>query len=220
MKYTALIPVKTLAHAKSRLSAHLSPGQRSRLVLDMLQHVIQTLNESELFERVYVVSADPQVLELVQQWDAEPLRETRPGHNPALQSAAQIIHERAAWRHGLNGEILRDTFGLLTISADLPLITQADIAALLAQAETSQIVLAGSSDGTGTNAVLMRPPLALPYLFGPHSLPAYIQAARQRQLAYTLVENAHLALDIDTLNDLHALEQHNRAWSGLASLAI
>jgi 2-phospho-L-lactate guanylyltransferase len=220
MKYTALIPVKTLALAKSRLAAHLSQGQRARLVLDMLQHVIQTLNESELFEQVYVVSADPQVLELVQHWDAEPLWETRQGHNPALQAAAQTILERAAWRHGLAGKTQRDNFGLLTISADLPLLTQEDIRALIAQAERTQVVLAGSRDGTGTNAVLMRPPLVLPYLFGPHSLPAYIQAARQRQIGYTLVENANLALDIDTLDDLQILEQRSHAWSSMASLAM
>jgi len=240
MKYTALIPVKTLALAKSRLAAHLSQGQRARLVLDMLQHVVLTLNESEIFEQVYVVSADPQVLELVQHWGAEPLRETQEGHNPALQAAAQTILERAAWRHGLYSlwDVLQrqgsqerqnaadgtaaplESLGLLTISADLPLLTQADIRALIVQAERSQIVLAGSQDGTGTNAILMRPPLALPYLFGLNSLPAYVQAARQRQVSYTRVENANLALDIDTIDDLHALEQCNRVWSSVASLAM
>jgi 2-phospho-L-lactate guanylyltransferase (CobY/MobA/RfbA family) len=60
----------------------------------------------------------------------------------------------------------------------------------------------------------------VPYLFGPNSLPAYVQAAKKRQVNYTLVENANLALDIDTIDDLRTLEQYSRAWSGMASLTI
>lgn len=239
MKYSALVPVKTLALAKSRLQDHLSPYQRERLVLDMLEHVIHTLCESEIFEQVYVVSADLKVLEMVQHWDAEPLLETQQGHNPALRAAALTILERAAWREGAfetwarvreqgyvpghPGESLTRLLpneGLLTISADLPLLTQKDIQALVRQAKDYQVVLAGSSDGTGTNALLTRPPLALPYLFGPNSLPAYVRAAGQQRLGYTLYQSPNLALDIDTFEDVQKLEQFSRAWSRTASFAL
>lgn len=225
MKYSALVPVKSLAIAKSRLADHLSQYQRETLVLDMLSHVVHTLCDSEIFEQVYVVSSDLRVLELAQDWGAEGLRETQPGHNPALQAAALTILERAAWRRGaystwlalherstrINevGENLRLQFqdqGLLTISADLPLLTQKELCALVNEAQRHQIVLAGSSDGSGTNALLTRPPLVLPYLFGANSLPAYIQAAHARQLSYTLYSHANLAFDIDTLEDFQKLE--------------
>lgn len=232
MKYSALVPVKRLALAKSRLADHLSRKQREGLVLDMLRHVIFTLCESEIFEQIYVVSADARVLELAQQWGAEALREEQQGHNPALQAAALTILERAAWRYGIyawTDEILThrraenpalEDMGLLTISADLPLLTQADLHTLVAQAEYAEVVLAASGDGSGTNALLTRPPLLLPYLFGPNSLPAYIQAARQRRVSYTLLQQTNLALDIDTLDDLHELEQRDRAWSSMASSTI
>lgn len=239
MKYSALVPVKTLALAKSRLKDHLSPYQRERLVLDMLEHVVHTLCDSEIFEQVYVVSADLRVLEMVQHWDAEPLRETQPGHNPALRAAALTILERAAWREGdfetwarVRGygyspdqpeeslACLLPNEGLLTISADLPLLSQGDIQELVRETENYQVVLAGSSDGTGTNALLTRPPLVLPYLFGPNSLPAYIRAARQQRLSYTLYQSPNLALDVDTFDDLQKLEQSSRAWSTMASLAL
>jgi 2-phospho-L-lactate guanylyltransferase len=240
MKYSALVPVKTLALAKSRLAASLTQHQRESLVLDMLQHVVTTLNDSEIFEQVYVVSADARVLELVQHWGAEPLRETRAGHNPALQAAAETILERTAWRHGVHlagsrpGEQttlrhkgsdsrwsqLRDTIGLLTISADLPLLSLADIHALIKASEHYQVVLASSSEGTGTNALLLRPPLILPYLFGLNSLPAYIAAARKHRLRSTLVTSVNLAFDIDTGDDLYKLEHESPAWSSLASMAI
>lgn len=239
MRYSALVPVKSLAIAKSRLAGHLSQTQRKILVLDMLAHVVHTLCDCEIFEQVYVVSSDPQVLELAQDWGAEGLRETQPGHNPALQAAALTILERSAWRHGaystwmtlqkqglLKGEVGEDVKlllqdeGLLTISADLPLLTQKEIFTLVNEAQKYQVVLAGSSDGTGTNALLTRPPLLLPYLFGVNSLPTYIQAARSRQLSYTIYSHAHLALDIDTLEDLRRLERSGVVLQSMASLAI
>ena len=230
MKYFALVPMKALALAKSRLASYLSQQQRETLVLDMLRHVVHTLCECELFEHVYVVSADLRVLELAQHWGAEPLLETQSGHNPALQSAALTLIERAIWRYGAfstwtafrqfgmteseneeNITQLLQNVGLLTISGDLPLLTPENVQALVQHAEKHQIVLAGSSDGSGTNALLTRPPLAVPYLFGMHSLPRYIQAAQTRQISYTLYEHPNLALDIDTLEDL-------RKYSELASL--
>lgn len=239
MKYSALVPVKSLALAKSRLASHLSQHQREILVLDMLQHVVHTLCESEVFEQVYVVSADAHVLELALHWGAEALRETQPGHNPALQAAALTIMERAAWRDGLYVPWLalsqRTDFqqmpaesalhmlhneALLTISADLPLITPADILDMARQAERYQVVLASSEDGTGTNALLVRPPLALPYLFGINSLPTYLHAASTRQMSVMLYRNAHLAFDVDTPADFQQLEQTERAWSALASSAV
>jgi 2-phospho-L-lactate guanylyltransferase len=229
MNYVALVPVKRLTLAKSRLAAHLARSQRETLVLDMLQHVVCTLCESDCFEQIYVVSADAQVLELAQHWGAEALRETRPGHNPALQAAGQVIVERAAWRHTVHTrQTLSGTcplftpqdLGLLTISADLPLLSQEDVHALLACGERSQVVLAAASDGTGTNALLLRPPLLLPYLFGPGSLPAYIQAARQRNISYLLLHRAGLALDIDTPADIQAFAEHSRVQTRLAGSAM
>ncbi len=234
MKHFALVPVKSLTMAKSRLASHLSLQQRSTLVLDMLAHVVHTLCDSELFEQVYVVSSDTRALEVAQRWGAEPLRESQPGHNPALQAAAQTLLERAAWRYGsyptwlafqrsamLEREPtlhLLPEESLLTISADLPLLTQQDLHLLLTQAARYQVVLAASSDGTGTNALLTRPPLALPYLFGEQSLATYIRAAQNRQLSYTVFHNPHLAFDIDTYDDVHKLEGSGN-WSTTTSLS-
>lgn len=219
MNAVALVPVKRLALAKSRLATHLTHRQRETLVLDMLQHVLSTLCESDSFEQIYVVSADAQVLQLAQHWGAEALRETRSGHNPALQAAAQTILERALWRHTIQMRQMlpanRTLFtpqnvGLLTISADLPLLSQEDVQALLSSGERSHVVLAAATNGTGTNALLLRPPLVLPYLFGPGSLQAYIQAARQRNMRYLLLHRPGLALDIDTREDMQALAEHTR----------
>ena len=190
--YRALIPVKSLDTSKSRLAEHLTLCQRQTLVLDMLHHVIQVLRESELFERISVVSPDPRVLEQAQSWGAQALIEERHGHNPSLHTAALK-------------ETISDATALLTISADLPLLSISDIRGLVEQSTQHQVVLAPSHEGTGTNAILVRPPLAVPYLFGPNSLQSYLEAAQQRQLSVTLFHSPGLAWDIDTIKDLHGL---------------
>lgn len=193
MKYTALVPVKSLVTAKSRLVPDLPPNRREMLVLDMLYHVLRVLQDSKLFERVSVVSPDARVLEQVRSWGAWALIEERPGHNPALYAAA--LRERA-----------RGATALLTISADLPLLATQEIRNLLEQSRQYEVVLAASRDGAGTNAILVRPPLAVPYLFGPDSLRRYLEAARQRHLSHTIYGSTGLAFDIDTIVDLRELE--------------
>jgi 2-phospho-L-lactate/phosphoenolpyruvate guanylyltransferase len=192
--YAALIPVKALSEVKSRLATHLTLAQRERLVLDMLRHVLDALQASNVLEHIAVVSPDRRVLAAAQNWGARALLEEMPGHNASLHAAA--LHEQAA-----------GAAALLTIAADLSLLQPADIRALVAQSARYPLVLAPSREGTGTNALLMRPPLALPYLFGVNSLQRYRHAARQAQLEHTLHHSIGLALDIDTIDDLDDLSE-------------
>ena len=192
MTYRAIIPVKSLNEAKSRLATHLTLHQRENLVLDMLHHVLQALRESNVLKQVSVVSPDQRVLRQAQAWGAHAVVEEMPGHNAALHAAA--LQELAA-----------GTTALLTIAADLPLLHSGDIRMLVAQSALYPVVLASSRDGTGTNAILVHPPLAIPYLFGENSLQRYQQAARQWQLDSTIYHSIGLSLDIDTIDDLDDL---------------
>ncbi|HZR41193.1 MAG TPA: 2-phospho-L-lactate guanylyltransferase [Ktedonobacteraceae bacterium] len=187
--YAAHVPVKSLSEVKSRLAPHLTQTRRATLVLDMLRHVLCVLRESNVLERVSVVSPDRLVLEQAQIWGAHALIEEQAGHNPALTAAALR-------------EVARGTSALLTISADLPLLQTDDIRSLVAQSRRYNVVLAPSRDGTGTNALLVRPPLTVPYVFGPGSLQRYLAEARERQLPSHVHTSTGLALDIDTIDDL------------------
>lgn len=197
MKYTSLIPVKSLATAKSRLAPSFSQHQRQTLVLDMLHHVLCTLLDSELFEHVSVVSPDNQVLKQARLWGAQALSEEQHGHNPALHAAA--LQEKA-----------EGVTALLTISGDLPLLSIQEIRCLFEQSRQYEVILAPSRDGTGTNAILLRPPLAIPYIFGQNSLRHFVEAAKERYLSHTTYHSTGLALDIDTIDDLRELEVLNR----------
>jgi len=194
--HSALIPVKSLDQAKSRLATHLTQAQRAALVLDMLHHVLCTLQASNVLDRISVVSSDQRVLEQAQAWRAYAHVEEETGHNPALTAAAR-------------SELSEGTTALLTISADLPLLQVNDIRGMIEQSKHSAVVLAPSQDQTGTNALLVRPPLALPYTFGPGSLQSYLSESRIRQLSSCLYTSIGLGFDIDTADDLVTFRQNH-----------
>ncbi len=166
-------------------------------MLDMLRHVVCVLRESALLTTINIVSADDRVLAQAQAWGVTALPEESAGHNPALTSAA-------TWLHAAGTE------ALLTISADLPLLKPQHIQDMIEQSRTHDIVLASSQDSTGTNAILVRPPLAVPYVFGINSFQHYQQEAQQRHLSIATYMDLGTALDIDTLDDITALQQYEQ----------
>ncbi|HVB61059.1 MAG TPA: 2-phospho-L-lactate guanylyltransferase [Ktedonobacteraceae bacterium] len=209
-RYNALIPVKSLVQAKSRLADHLTLSQRQNLVLDMLHHVLSALIESGCFARVAVVSPDERVLARAREWGAYSLREAAAGHNEALLAAAE-------------SKALADMPALLTISADLPLLHVSDIQYMVELSARHDLVLAPAREGTGTNAILVQPPLAVPYLFGPNSFQRYQRAARQRNRKTSIYHSIGTSLDIDIIDDLDDLYEaqalsgeHMESWQRLA----
>jgi len=85
--------------------------------------------------------------------------------------------------------------------------TTGDINVMVERATSFDVVLAPSSDGTGTNTMLAHPPLAVPYLFGVNCLRRHLRAANQRGLSSNLYLSRGLSLDIDTIEDVQELER-------------
>jgi 2-phospho-L-lactate guanylyltransferase len=193
--YRALIPVKALHEAKSRLAGSLTQEQRKTLVLDMLHHVITTLLASHVLAGVTVVSPDALVLEKVAGWGARAQIEEEQGHNPALHAAALR-------------ELAMGVTALLTISADLPLLHAYDVQGMIEQSRLHDVVLAPSWEGTGTNALLVRPPLVLPYLFGVDSLQRYLMEAKKERLSSVLYNSIGMALDVDTIDNVEMFQSY------------
>ena len=206
MTYRALIPVKSLTEAKSRLATDLSQKQRAKLVLSMLEHVVRTLQNVETLTSIAVVSPDQQVLQQATIWGVRAYREEQQGHNPALTAAAER-------------ELRTGASGLLTISADLPFVRESEIEHMIQLSQWFKVVLGASQEGTGTNALLVRPPLALPYLFGPGSLQLYEKAAREHQLSAIRYNSPGTALDIDTIHDLERFWHLQKEEQAAATVA-
>ncbi len=190
----AVVPVKDLAGTKSRLAPVLNPGARAGLTLYMMGRVVRTLREAGIGD-VCVVSPDPIVLNEAQGRGAVPLPQSSRGLNPALEEGrARALDGGAS--------------ALLVLPADLPLIDADDVRAVLETAGDGPGVVVSPDGGrVGTNALLIRPPDALPFLFGPESFEAHLGAARARGLEVRVCERSHLAFDLDTAGDLRRLEQ-------------
>ena len=190
----AVVPVKDLAGTKSRLAPVLNPGARAGLTLYMMGRVVRALKGAGVAD-VCVVSPDPVVLGEAHSRGAAPLAQKSLGLNPALEEG------RA---RALAGE----ASALLVLPADLPLLDEEDVGAVLGAAgDGPGVVLSPDGSRSGTNALLIHPPDALPFLFGPESFEAHLGAARARGLEVRVCERPHLAFDLDTAGDLRRLEQ-------------
>ncbi len=124
----------------------------------------------------------------------------------ALNGVPRFDDRRLPWNDALAAamrEVLDEPCAAV-VSADLPLVTPADVVALVAATPQRGIAIARAKDG-GTNAVSMRPPGALPTRFGePGSAALHEQAAREAGLDAVVLDRPGLAFDVDTPEDLAA----------------
>jgi 2-phospho-L-lactate/phosphoenolpyruvate guanylyltransferase len=189
----AIIPVKTLARAKSRLGTLLSAPERRALVLAMLGDVLASLTAAQKIDRVGVISADPAVLAYAAARGAEALDDHTSDLNAALAQAAAHYAGSGAT-------------ATLVLPADIPLIQAREIDDLMSVHAPRGVVIAPSRDG-GTNALLVGPALALPFLFGPGSLVRHLEAARARGLTTRVFRSPGLDIDVDRPDDLLLLAE-------------
>src|SRR5919199_264586 len=191
MTLFAVVPVKDLVGTKSRLRPVLNPPGRAGLTVYMMKNVLTALQEAGV-EHACVVSPDLTILQMAEEAGATPLLQKSWGLNPALEEARELAAAEGA-------------SDLLVFPADLPLLRAPDVKAILEEAEGAEgpvVVISPDTRGTGTNALLLRPPDALPFLFGPNSFEAHLNAAREREIPVRVCERTHLAFDIDTADDL------------------
>jgi 2-phospho-L-lactate/phosphoenolpyruvate guanylyltransferase len=193
----AVVPVKDMRGTKSRLAPILDPGARAGLTLYMMGRVVAAIGEAGV-EDVCVVSPDRIVLDEAHRRGATPLVQESRGLNPALEEGRRRALDLGART-------------LLVLPADLPLLDAADVHAVLEAAEDSSVVISPDGARSGTNALLIRPPDALPFAFGPDSFEAHLGAARTRGLDIRVCERPHLAFDLDTAGDLARLKKSGAA---------
>ena len=194
MSVFAIVPVKNLWGTKSRLKPILDPGARAGLTVYMMGRVVSALKEAGV-ENVCVVSPDRIVLGEARERGAATLLQESRGLNPALEEGRRWTMDRSA-------------SALLVLPADLPLLDAQDVRAVLdGVGEAPSVTISPDSAHTGTNALLLRPPDALPFVFGPDSYEAHLRAARERGLDVRVCERPHLAFDLDTAEDLARLDE-------------
>ncbi|WP_285108089.1 2-phospho-L-lactate guanylyltransferase [Promicromonospora sp. MEB111] len=201
---TAVVPLRDGVSGKSRLAAVLDAGARRRLVRVLARHVVSTLLAADEIGRVVVVTADPVFTgETLAGLAVEVLEQPadRPGLNAALEHARETL--------AVGGEGSR----LLVAHADLPALTQADVAALLT--EEAPVVVATDRYRSGTNLLLLPfADLGFRFRFGVGSLAAHLAEAEARGLTARVVDRPGTAVDLDTADDWSQLPDEVRAAVG------
>jgi 2-phospho-L-lactate guanylyltransferase len=184
----AVVPVKRLSHAKSRLSSRLSPQDRAELVVDLVTRTVTILRQAGVVNRVALATSETTLAGLV---GADVLPDGG-SLNAALSGAAE-------WARGIGAS------ALLIVPADLPLLETADVQAVV-EAATAPVgvVVAPTGDG-GTGALLLQPPDALVPSFGPESYRRHVDAAHRAGVPVRTVTRPGLARELDTVADLEEL---------------
>jgi 2-phospho-L-lactate guanylyltransferase len=194
MKTIAIVPVKRFADAKQRLASVLEAGQRSQLAEAMFLDTLSHLRRSKRIDETIVVTAEP-VVSRTARWLEFQVIEQEDDEGQSQAASAGI---QAAIEHGA------DRIALLP--ADCPLLDAAELDRHLGKVPRS-VLIVPDRHGTGTNALLLSPPDAIPPAFGPGSCARHAGLARAAGVAYAIEQIPSLALDLDTHSDLIELQE-------------
>jgi 2-phospho-L-lactate guanylyltransferase len=189
--------VKQRADCKSRLAGRLGPEARLSLVRCMLERVLQSLGGAPSIGRIAVVS---------------PERDTVPPEITVLGDAGHGLNEAlgAAQREVLE----QGASELVVLPADLPLLTSADVEALVLGGRQSGFALAPDVAGTGTNALYLPPAAGFRFQFGPGSCQRHVAEAIRLGLRPGVVRARGLEFDVDAIDDLTRLERERGHAAG------
>jgi len=194
-RIAAIIPVGTLAGAKSRLGESLDAEEREDLVGGLLARTVVAALAVDLLDDVLVVSPDRDVLRRAADLGARTLRQRSEGLNAGLAEARSDV-------------VAGGAEAILVLPIDLPFVTSEAIAVVLEPldplahtGQTRTVVIVTDRHGTGTNALALRPPAVIDFAFGHGSRRAHRAAAEAA--GATLIElDGPLTVDLDTPDDL------------------
>ena len=186
----AVVPLKNLTLAKSRLAPLLSDDERRQLVEAMLRDVLGALAGARGLAEIFIVSDG----EGMAPHDHEVILE--PENRGYDEAVATAFADRRVSRAD----------AVLVLPGDLPMARSVDIDEFIGTdkgaATGSSVRVAPARDGDGTNALLISPPGLMRTRFGPGSFERHKRAAEQVASTVEIVTSAGLAFDIDTPQDL------------------
>jgi 2-phospho-L-lactate guanylyltransferase len=191
----ALVPVRSLSGAKSRLGEPLDAEERADLILGLLHRTVEQALAATRLAGVVVVSMDADLLRRARAMGAASLLQATDGLNEGLDEARVAAGAEAT--------------AVMVLPADLPGVAASAIdqlaeaaqLAVLDGPERPVVALVPDQHGTGTNALLVAPPNAIAFFFGEGSRAAHAAAAEAAGATYLELEGP-LTFDLDTPDDL------------------
>jgi 2-phospho-L-lactate/phosphoenolpyruvate guanylyltransferase len=195
MRTLAILPIKSFSQAKQRLRVELSDADRRALVDAMFSDVLVALRRVPALEQIIVVSGDRVAQRIAQGYGATVVEDDERGHNTAATKGIATAIEDGIER-------------VLLVPGDCPLMDPRELEELLVHpAGQRSALVVPDRHGTGTNALLLAPPDVMAPSFGPDSCRRHMADADVAGVPAEVVEVAGLAIDVDTPDDLEALQR-------------
>lgn len=187
----AVVPSKDLRRAKQRLAPVLAPAERSGLARAMLEDVLSALASAPGLAGLLLVSSDDELTRLARRFGARLILETEGrGVTAAVTAGMQALATEQA-------------SGVLVVPADVPLITAAEVGAILAvHGPAPAVTLTPAVVDGGSNALACSPADVISPQFGPESFRRHLEEARRRGIEPGIIRLPGLARDIDRPEDV------------------
>jgi 2-phospho-L-lactate guanylyltransferase len=182
----AILPVRSLADGKSRLSPLLDAEERARLNERLFAQTLDCLATYPGAASTLVASGSAAVLARAQQCGMAAVADPPGGGlNEAVAAATAAARARGAR-------------GIFVLPVDLPLLTAAGLRGLLAQAPPAPVcLLVPDRRSAGTNLLYQSPIRLASYAFGEGSFERHRLAAQAAGLKVLVRREPNLALDLD-----------------------
>lgn len=198
----AVVPVRSFRNGKTRLAGAFSADARAGLARRMLARVVAAATSSGMVATTVVVSPDAAVLDAVADLgNAVGAAVVALAQEDAAAGLNAALDQGRGWAAGHGAAALLILFG------DLPLLTAADVHALVRA--NAPLVLAPDRHGTGTNALRLSldtpPGGGFRFQFGPDSYARHLTEARRLGLPTITLTAPGTALDLDTPEDVEVM---------------
>ena len=188
-----VVPIKAFTSAKTRLSARFDADQRACLAQASAERVLFAVASCAAVDRRIAVVETGAAAKMARHHGFDVIQRT------------DIYGQSAAVGAGFHAAIEGGATNVLTVSADVPLVRPKDIEEML-KPKGPVLVMVSDREGRGTNALRLDPAFEMRLHFGPDSLPIHRREAEAMKLAVKVIDNPRVRIDIDTPEDIEALE--------------
>lgn len=178
-----VIPVKGFRAGKSRLAPALPDDERRALARRLALRTVARARAVAAPEAILLLSPDDEALRAAEVAGVRGFRQRTTGLNAGLREICRSLPR----------------IRTVVVAADLPLLEAGDVAALL---DAGGVGLSPDEAGSGTNALSLPGPGAIPFRFGEDSFRAHREAASRAGLAVAVIDRPGLRFDLDAPDDL------------------
>jgi 2-phospho-L-lactate guanylyltransferase len=191
MKIAAVIPMKKLHLAKSRLSNILSPQQRKNLAMYLLDATIKEIKKSCIISEIIIVSNDKAVKNYSCLNNLKFIKDSEEGVNKAV-----ILADNYCIDNGIDANIV--------IPHDLPFISAKEIDKICTMSNKYHkcIIICPSKRFDGTNILFRKPPDVIKTHYDDNSYMNHLKEAYKFKIPIESLDIVKLRFDLDTKEDL------------------